>query len=82
MTDDDLRDELVQVLWHRAPAVSMRDSIVAADAILASGLLDRIRADVWDECCAIHDVQERHRFNPYRQPGNGQRIADDETDRA
>lgn len=63
MDDDKVRDELREVLQ---PLVGAHSDIVA-NAILASGLFDRIRADAWDEGHGAGTVYNSTKpGNPYR----------------
>lgn len=82
----DLRDELAGRIAREYVLVSVLDPHARpapdslADAILASGLLDRIRAEAWDQGWnargwgnppRLHDG-EPGAANPYRTEGGGQ----------
>lgn len=66
---DTVRDDLAQVVastFHSLRHLDVKIEFQFADAILASGVLDQIKADAWDEGKESgHDANCRLNAEPY-----------------
>lgn len=75
---DTVRDDLAQVVastFHSLRHLDVKIEFQFADAILASGVLDQIKADAWDEGAgwgkgwSEWQVKFDSEVNPYRKEG-------------